>query len=307
MTPSRHVQVRIDLARIRANVEAVRSRTGKPVIAVVKADGYGLGAYHVARAVQDVVEAFYVFDVAEAIAYRLDETRVPTLALMGESEDPNDYVARKIRPVVWTVDRATKLRAARPVLSVDTGQQRFGCPAELVAEVKRAGGCDEAMTHASSVAQAQVLHDLLGGRTKLHAAATSLLDHPEAWLDAVRPGLAIYRGAARVSTTLADARDTRGPTGYSGFVSSTGRHGVILAGYSNGLRPGGPCLVNGVRRKVVEVGMQSAFVELGPGDKAGDEVVLLGDGISEDDVAAEWSVSPRNAMLCLASAGVKTW
>jgi alanine racemase len=226
--------------------------------------------------------------------------------LRGESDDPNEYTSRNVRPVVWTVDRAAALRAARPVLSVDTGQQRFGAPPETVESVKSAGGCDEAMTHASTLAQAQLLYDLLGHRAKLHAAGTALLDEPAAWFDAVRPGLALYRGAVRASTRLVDARDTRGPAGYGGFVSPTGRHGVIPAGYSNGLRPG-PCVVNGVRRSILEVGMQSAFVELGSADKAGDEVVLLGDGLGEDDVAAAWSVSPHHALLLLASMGRRNY
>ncbi len=302
MTPSAHVNVHVNLPRIRANVEAIRARTGKPVIAVVKADAYGLGARIVAQFIADLVEAFYVFDFAEAVSYRLDETNRPTLALMGTSDDPEDYLARKVRPIVWTMERALALRAARPVLSVDTGQQRFGCAPEDVDAVKRAGKCDEAMTHASTLAQAQVLHDLLANRARLHAAGTALLDEPAAWFDAVRPGLAMYRGAVRVSAALVDARDTRGPTGYSGFVSPTGRHGVILAGYSNGLRPG-PCLVNGERRSVLEVGMQSAFVELGAHDKIDDDVTLLGDTLTEDDVATAWGTSPHHALLQLASSG----
>ena len=52
-------------------------------------------------------------------------------------------------------------------------------------------------------------------------------------------------------------------------------HGVILAGYSHALHPG-PCLVNGRRSKMIEVGMQSAFVETSAQDRPGDEVVLLG-------------------------------
>ena len=307
MTPSAHVNVRVDLARVRANVSAVREKTGKPVIAVVKADAYGLGAQRVAPAVADLVESFYVFDLAEAAEYRIDElTNRPTIALLGESGDPADYTSRNVRPVVWTRDRATALRAARPVLSVDTGQQRFGAPPEDVEDVKRAGGCDEAMTHASTLAQAQLLYDLLGHRAKLHAAGTALLDEPAAWFDAVRPGLALYRGAAHVSAPLVEARDTRGPTGYGGFVSPTGRHGVILAGYSNGLRPG-PCLVNGVRRSILEVGMQSAFVELGPADRVGDAVTLLGDGVTEDEVAAAWATTPHHALLQLAASGRPTY
>jgi alanine racemase len=307
MTPSAHVTVEIDLARVRANVTAIREKTGKPVIAVVKADAYGLGAQRVAPAIADLVEAFYVFDLAEAQQYRLNEqTGRPTIALLGASEDPQEYLSHNVRPVVWTKERAAALRAARPILSVDTGQQRFGCPPEDVEAVKVAGGCDEAMTHASTLAQAQLLYDLLGHRAKLHAAGTALLDEPAAWFDAVRPGYALYRGAVRVSAPLVDARDTRGPTGYSGFVSPTGRHGVILAGYSNGLRVG-PCHVNGVHRNILEVGMQSAFVELGPGDEAGAEVTLLGDGMTEEDVGQAWSTSPHHALLQLAASGERIY
>jgi alanine racemase len=306
MTPSAHVTVQIDLGRVRANVSAIRAKTGKPVIAVVKADAYGLGGERVAHAIADLVESFYAFDLAEVDAYKLADTKRPTIVLLGDSSDPQDYIARNARPVVWTVDRATALRAARPILSVDTGQQRFGAPPEDVQAVKSAGGCDEAMTHASTLAQAQLLSDLLAHRAKLHAAGTALLDEPAAWLDAVRPGLALYRGAARVSARLVDTRDARGPTGYSGFISSTGRHGVILAGYSNALRPG-PCTVNGVRREIREVGMQSAFVELGPGDRVGDEVVLLGDGLTEENVGAAWAASPQNALLHLAGSGPRIY
>ena len=66
--------------------------------------------------------------------------------------------------------------------------------------------------------------------TRLHAAGTALLGIPEARLDAVRPGLALYRGAVRVSAPLAEVHASAGPVGYSGFTPSTGRHGVILAG-----------------------------------------------------------------------------
>jgi alanine racemase len=53
--------------------------------------------------------------------------------------------------------------------------------------------------------------------------------------------------------------------------------------------------------------MQSAFIELGPGDRVGDEVVLLGEGVSEDEVAAAWTVSPQNALLQLAGAGFRRY
>ena len=111
----------------------------------------------------------------------------------------------------------------------------------------------------------------------------------------------------RVTARLVEARDAPGPAGYGGFVSSTGRLGVILAGYSHGVRAGGEVVVNGVRRRVPEVGMQSAFVELGPNDKGGDEVVLLGDGLSVYEVAKAWGTTPHEALFRLATLGERTY
>ncbi|HLL90406.1 MAG TPA: alanine racemase, partial [Tepidisphaeraceae bacterium] len=284
MPRSAHVTVTVDLSRVRANALAVKRASGVRVIAVVKADAYGLGAAAVAAAVRDVADAFYVFDLAEAVAANLAALGKEAIALLDEPHDAATYRRHGVRPVVWTVARAAALADARPLLSVDTGQQRFACPAGDVDAVLAAGRVTEAFTHASTAAQVRRLLDAAGGRgLALHAAGTALLHDPAARLDAVRPGLALYRGAARVTARLADARDTTGPAGYSGFSPATGRHGVVLAGYAHGLRPG-PCAVNGHRRRVLEVGMQSAFVEVAPSDKVGDQVVLLGDTVTEADV-----------------------
>ena len=303
---STHVTVRVDLGRVRGNTEALARNTGVPVIAVVKADAYGLGARRVAYAVADVVEGYYTFSLREAVDAELGNTGRPTIALEAQPiEDVGCYLQHRVRPAVWDVETATLLRQASPVLSVDTGQHRFGAAAERIEEVLRAGGITEAFTHATGPEHVGKLVKLLGGRgLKLHAAATALLDAPSAWLDAIRPGLALYRGAARVSARLVEARDSNEPSGYTGFVVA--RHGVILAGYSDGLRKG-PCRVNGRVQRILEVGMQSAFVEIGPGDKAGDEVVLLGDGVSEAEVGGAWGSTPHEALLRLAQLGPKTY
>jgi alanine racemase len=309
MRPTERPSVTIDLSRVRANAEAIRARTGVPLIAVVKADAYGLGAKRVVETIHDLADAFYVFDAAEALPYGNVDTKGKfTIAMLAPSDDVNDYVSRRIRPCVWSLERAKVLRRARPVLSLDTGQRRLGCSPEVAQEIVATGICDEAMTHATTVEQARMLRATLGGKVaRLHAAGTVLLEYPEAWLDATRPGLALYVGAVRVTSRLIEARDATGPAGYSGFVSSTGRLGVILGGYSDGVRPGGVVSVNGERRLVPEVGMQSAFVELGPKDKAGDEVVLLGDGITEQDVATAWGTSPHEALVRLAGMGARIY
>jgi alanine racemase len=308
MRPVHRPTVTIDLARVRANAEAIKRRTGVALIAVVKADAYGLGARRVVETIADISEAFYVFDAAETLLYEGVNTGRPTIAMLGSSDDPKDYISRDIRPAVWSVERANLLRKAGPVLSVDTGQKRFGIPADRVESILRTGACDEAMSHATTLAQARQLREVAGGRVaKLHAAGTALLGEPEAWLDAVRPGLALYQDAVRVTAPLVEARDVNGPAGYGGFVSSTGRLGVIIGGYSDGMRAGTSCLVNGQRRLIPEVGMQSAFVELGPGDKVGAEVVLLGDTISVQDVALAWGTSMHEALHRLARLGERRY
>jgi alanine racemase len=301
------VQVRIDLSQIRRNTLNIIQSTGVDVIAVVKADAYGLGAIPVSEAIADLVHEFCVFRFEEATAARLwERTHKPTLCL-GPSTgiSAEQLIAAHVRPAVWTVEEAARLRDASPILTVDTGMQRFACPPDQIDAVLDAGQITEAMTHATRIEHVEMLLSLVGSRgLRLHAAASALLDDPRARLNAVRPGLALYRGATRVSARLVEVRDANGPAGYSGFLAP--RFGVILCGYSNGLRRG-PCLVNGSRQSILEVGMQSAFVEVGPNDHPGDEVVLLGDGLTELEVATAWGATPQHVSFALSSAGEREY
>src|SRR4051812_37426755 len=101
MTPSRHVTVRIDLARIRSNTQSIAQQTSVPIIAVVKADAYGLGAAAVVPAIADLVAGFYVFDLAEALAANLAATGKPTIAMQAGAADAAAFLAANVRPVVW--------------------------------------------------------------------------------------------------------------------------------------------------------------------------------------------------------------
>jgi alanine racemase len=297
---SAHVQVNVDLGRIRSNCAAIRQTTGVDVIAVVKADAYGLGAMEVAKSIADLVSEFCVFSLEEARAAKLWENTGKTSISLGPAMGASveEFIAAHVRPAVWSAEEAGRLREANPVLSVDTGMKRFACPAEQIDEVIAAGAIREAMTHAIRMEHVDLLVSLVGNRNmRLHAAASALLKNPAARLNAVRPGVALYRGATRVSTRIVEVRAPNGPAGYTGFLAP--RFGVILCGYSNGLRRG-RCRVNGVTQTVIEVGMQSAFVEIRPHDRVGDEVVLLGEGLSEADVAAAWGTSEQLALFALA-------
>ena len=97
---------------------------------------------------------------------------------------------------------------------------------------------------------------------------------------------------------------------------------MIRVGYRDGLKPG-PCRVGGRPGRVLEVGMQSAFVEVGPDAAVGAEVVLLGpdaladgladgraDGggeVTEADVAAAWRTSPQEVLVRLTAAGPRVY
>lgn len=302
---SSHVTVHIDLDRVRSEAEGIRRRTKVDLIAVIKADAYGLGAGFVADALAGVVQGFYVFELAEARDIELKRYARPILSLLDDMDDPVPYEELGVRPVVWTADRASALRRARPVLSVDTGQQRFACEAEAVDRIVKAGSIDEAMTHAKDLAQVKRFLEATSAYSlRRHAAGSGLLDEPAAWLDAVRPGLALYEEAVTVTTPLVDARDSKGPAGYGGFV--TQRHGVILAGYAHGLRQG-VCVINNQRRRIVEVGMQTAFVELGAKDRVGNRVTLLGETLRPNEVATHWHTTPQEVLVRMCAMGPRSY
>ena len=306
---SSHVQVRVDLNRVRHNAAEVKARVEVPVWATIKADAYGLGAERIAQALADLADAFCLFSLEEATAIDLWRlTSKPAITLGPPSTlDPQPWLDARVRPAVSTAEQAAPLRAAKPILCIDTGMQRFACSQDQVADAIRAGEITEAFTHATRLEHVESLREIANPfDLTLHAAATSLLDEPAARLDAVRPGLALYRGAVTVTTPLVEARQSNGPIGYTGWTSETGHHGVIQAGYANRLRPG-PVLINGRRQRITEIGMQSAYVTLHADDRAGDPVTLLGDEVGEADVAFAWGVTPHHALLTLANMGVRDY
>jgi alanine racemase len=303
---SAHVMVSTDCARIRANARAICRRTGVELIAVVKADAYGLGAGEVAGALRGVADRLAVFSLSEAQAAGLwRRSGLPIITLGPPDGAAAAYLRAHVRPAVSTVAQARRLRTTRPIVCLDTGMRRFACPVSELAAVLAAGSCDEVFTHAATRSQARALDTAtrtLGVRR--HAAASSLIATPAALLDAVRPGLALYHDAVRVSVPLAEVRAVRAAIGYGGF--RTARHGVVLAGYAHGLRVGW-CLVAGQRRRIREVGMQSAYIELGQAGAPGDEVVLLGDGLTLAELARAWSARPHEVLIALCGAGERVY
>ena len=126
----------VDLDAIAANTAVLRERVGRPLMAVVKADGYGHGLVPAARAVlAGGADALGVAVLEEALALRAAGITAPLLAWLHAPG--TDYAAALSADVELSVSadwalaevvaaaRATGL-TARVHLFADTGLSREG-------------------------------------------------------------------------------------------------------------------------------------------------------------------------------------
>ena len=127
--------VKIDLDAIAANFDAVRQKTGVPVMAVVKADAYGHGAVQVARLLQDKCSFFGVSSILEAMELRQAGLTAPILILGRSPISAFPRVVREdVRPTIFCFEDAKALseeaarqgKTARFHIAVDTGMGRIG-------------------------------------------------------------------------------------------------------------------------------------------------------------------------------------
>ena len=125
----------IDLDALCANLDLVRRRCGAKVMAIVKADAYGMGATTVALAAEGNADFFGVSSIAEAVELRRAGIQKPILILgrMPVSAYPL-AVEHDIRVTLFLYEDALALsqEAARQGknaivhLAVDTGMSRIG-------------------------------------------------------------------------------------------------------------------------------------------------------------------------------------
>jgi len=129
-TPPR-AWVEVDLGALRRNGAALAGRARVPLLAVIKADGYGLGAVRAAGALEPLDPwGFGVATVAEGIELRDAGVSRPILVLSPVL--PDEYAAIRgasLRPSLGsasTVAEWARTGGGAWHLSIDTGMNRAG-------------------------------------------------------------------------------------------------------------------------------------------------------------------------------------
>ena len=226
-TPSTHSStfdpwIEINPQHLSRNVaEVSRATGGRPIMAVVKNNGYGLGIVPVARALAALsqVRGLAVIKLQEALSIREAGITSPIL-LMGpvEERDLAELHGRDIMPMVYTplgdaLGRAAA-RSRKPLrihVCVDTGLGRVGVPyreaSTLIKDLAGRSGLTidgVMMTFTEDQAfdreQLQRFVTLTDGLSasgisigSRHAASSyTLFQHPDIGLDMVRPGMALF-------------------------------------------------------------------------------------------------------------------
>ena len=334
----------VDRNAIRHNLAQVRQcAPGSRVMAVVKANAYGHGIVPVAKALISA-DAFGVARLSEALALRDAGLGNPIVLLEGvfSVEELDAAALHGLELVVHSFEQLELLDAWHPTrrlhvwFKLDTGMNRlgfrledFGAAWARLTRSQAVAPRPKLMTHLASAdetttaytsAQIRRFRELADdiGLERSVANSAGLLAWPEARLEWVRPGLALYgispfedrwatdlglRPAMTLATRLIALRDVKaGETvGYGGTwrAERDVRVGIAGIGYGDGYPRhavnGTPVLVrNQLVPLIGRVSMDMVAVDLSAVSQAtvGDPVVLWGEGLPAEDVANYASTIP---------------
>ena len=110
MLTSARAWVEVDLGALQRNGAALANRARVPLLAVIKADGYGLGAVRVAGALEPLAPwGFGVATVAEGVELRDAGVSRPILVLSPALPDEYDAIrAARLRPSLGSAGAITE-------------------------------------------------------------------------------------------------------------------------------------------------------------------------------------------------------
>ena len=281
----------VDLDALRHNAARLQERAGVPLIAMVKADAYGLGAEHVARAL-DAPWALGVATVAEGERLRASGCvdRIFCCTPVSSDELPTMAAVRMI-PSLHRPDEIiewARITEQPWHLSIDTGMSRAGIAWREVASLRdvvaahppqgvythfHSAQLDNGSREAQERRFRSALDTLqLPSGTLQHAANSYAIDAADAgggtW-NLARPGLALYgspsgtslalRPVVHVHARIVDLRTVQAGDSVSYDATWTAtrptRIATVALGYADGYRRAlsncGTMLVRGRRAPVV--------------------------------------------------------
>jgi alanine racemase len=260
----------IDLAALTANWQALDALSAPATLtaAVVKADGYGLGADRVARALMRAgVQEFFVALAEEGAALRQalgPDARI--FVLSGHMPGDTDMIGDlALVPCLNSVEQLTRHFESLPgsgfAIQLDTGMNRLGLePAEweAVRGIALSQGPDLVLSHLACADEPEhpmnawqlgVFRQLTDGieAPRSLSATGGLLLGPEYHFDMVRAGIGLYgaapftagRPVVRLSLPVIQTRDLAAgeAVGYgcSWEAEVPSRIATVAAGYADGL------------------------------------------------------------------------
>lgn len=339
----------IDLNCISHNLNLIKKITGLPVIAVVKADAYGHGALEVSRRLlTEGVSYLAVAYLEEGIRLREAGIKAPILALF-EREEFSGIIDYNFIPVIHDMDMAERLSEEaikRNVMldvhvKIDTGMGRLGFKVDkAIDEIERIAKLGNLrvrgiMSHFSEADMADrdyammqiqefkrirnALNDKFNGVICHIANSAAVFSMKDSYLDAVRPGLAIYgyspfpdfrddkrvtelRPSMTVKTRILTIRKVSKGTPVSyGRTFITTRDSLIAIlplGYADGfmrsLSNNADVLIREKRAPVVgRVCMDLTMIDVTGIDdvSTGDDVILI--GRQGDEEITTWELAKR--------------
>ncbi|MBQ2258379.1 MAG: alanine racemase [Lachnospiraceae bacterium] len=220
----------VNLDAILFNIESIKKNISDhtKIIAVIKTDGYGHGAEHIARILEndDKVWGYAVATAEEAFALRDSNIRKPIL-ILGYTF-PYSYerlIKDDIRPTVFMLDSAKELsdqavksgKKCRIHIKIDTGMTRIGIHPdddgiELIRQIAALPGLEieGVFTHFATADEAdktkaygqmelfkeyveRIQQELKLDIPMKHCSnSAGIVEMPEANMDAVRAGIILY-------------------------------------------------------------------------------------------------------------------
>lgn len=344
--------VEVNLSNLDYNIKQIKEKAnGRELIGVIKADAYGHGSVKCAEVLRkNGVKTFAIATLQEAITLREAGTKEEIICL-GLTPDmyADVIVEHDLTPVVCDSSNAKAISDAAVaagkivsgLIAVDTGMGRIGYLADdtdfaiedvrkiaalpgfkikgMFSHMSTADAADKTYSHEQEAKYNAFYETLTKANIKIPfrtlANSASIMELPEIYFDAVRPGIILYgcypsdeveraqlsiKPVMSVKANIVHLKDV--PANFSvgygrKYISSKpARIATLALGYADGYpRPfsaNAKVIVNGVVCPIAgNICMDQCMVDVSavPNVKLGDEVIVMGsDGVNSvtaDDIA----------------------